>query len=146
MTEPRLTVVQTVHRPESACPTPADVRRQQTADQLLGVLEDAAARDHAGAADPTETVVPLPANSVAVPVLGVPMRRDVPGDFPTFTARVVDEDRPNAAPHLVRGVTHWRIHDGALSLYGVLDGRSYKLETINALHWTRVERLAGGAR
>jgi hypothetical protein len=138
MTEPHLSVVATDQRPQNAYPTPADVRRRQIADELLDVLEDAAGHAHPA----TTTAV------VDVPVVNVPMRRELPRAEDTFTARVVDEDRPGAPAHLVHGVTHWRIHDGALSLYGPrdADGRSIKLQTINPLHWTRVERLAGGAQ
>jgi hypothetical protein len=114
-------------------PTPADIaRRRQVADELSGALDDGAPRDC------------LRPTTVDVPVLDVPMRRDRPRPADTFTARIVDEDRGGAV-HLVHEVTHWRIHDGALALYGERDGRAVKLQTINALHWTRVERLAGGA-
>jgi hypothetical protein len=162
VTEPHLSVVAADERPALRVPTPADIRRQQIADELLGVLEDAADRDRSAAATvnlverdraafarssaipgaPATDADALPV--VEIPVLDVPMRKDRPRPSETFTARVVDEDRGGAI-HLVHGVTHWRIHDGALALYGEQDGRPVKLQTINAFCWTRVERLAGGA-
>ncbi|WP_159794506.1 hypothetical protein [Puerhibacterium puerhi] len=103
---------------------------------------------------PTTPRVPTPADvarMTAVPVVGLPMREDTPAPGRAFTPETftvrIRTGEPGQPFYDVENVAHWKVHDGSLSLYGPLDGdgRIVKLETINALHWTRVHRLPGGA-
>lgn len=78
----------------------------------------------------------------------LPERRE--GVRPMPTPATVRVSRPQAGlfsvmpPFVVEGVTHWRTHDGTLTLYGPLDefGRIGALESINPAQWVRVRRVS----
>lgn len=101
-----------------------------------------------GTLDAPGIAVPTPRDVAAarpahVPVVDLPTRVDEPTDASvrpsTFSVRVHNGDRAR----IITGITQWRIHDGALSLYGPVDtDRPTKLRTFNPMEWTEVERLA----